>query len=283
MYRQLYSTCTTVRVFNYSKHVVCKSAAAPEYKTVQFGMSGFDAWVRDFVSSKELSEEEAAKLRVLADTKPKRAPPSLGPLPAPSPLVAPGYAPPMNTMSEKAAAWRAGAPPALATVRSPAIPTGDPRVSTEAIKAYYGQFSTDQLGFLLTNLRNFFRSENLTDVQLLFRYYISELEKRRPAASSEQTPEVLEELDNFEETETESTFSEYQPRKYIGGLPHPDPLVESSSLSAVEPPDITYTLTLPLEVASRGLLSRAQLEGVTYACQAHEQLLQTGERKGMRK
>ncbi|CAM9736607.1 unnamed protein product, partial [Ectocarpus fasciculatus] len=89
-----------------------------------------------------------------------------------------------------------------------------------------------------------------------------------------------EEDDNFEEAVTESTFHDYQPSKYLGGRAHPDPLVESSSLSAVEPPDVTFTLTLPDSLVDQGLLSRAQLEGVTYAFQAHEQFLPNGKRKG---
>ncbi len=35
---------------------------------------------------------------------------------------------------------------------------------------------------------------------------------------------------------------EYKPAKLLFGRPHPDPVVETASLAAVEPPDITYKL-----------------------------------------
>ncbi len=35
---------------------------------------------------------------------------------------------------------------------------------------------------------------------------------------------------------------EYKPSKLTFGKPHPDAVVETASLAAVEPPDITYQL-----------------------------------------
>lgn len=35
-------------------------------------------------------------------------------------------------------------------------------------------------------------------------------------------------------------LQEYKPAKLAIGRPHPDPVVETASLAAVEPPDITY-------------------------------------------
>lgn len=42
-------------------------------------------------------------------------------------------------------------------------------------------------------------------------------------------------------------------------------MVETSTLSSVPPPDITYTLALP--TSDNGTLSALQLEAITYACQ----------------
>lgn len=41
--------------------------------------------------------------------------------------------------------------------------------------------------------------------------------------------------------------------------------METSTLSSVPPPDITYTLALP--ASDSGALSALQLEAITYACQ----------------
>ena len=40
------------------------------------------------------------------------------------------------------------------------------------------------------------------------------------------------------------TFTDYRPAKLSYGAPHPDPVVETASLAAVEPPDVTYELHL---------------------------------------
>lgn len=64
------------------------------------------------------------------------------------------------------------------------------------------------------------------------------------------------------------------------GKRHPDPVVETASLSSVEPTDVTYKLSIPPETINSGLLSALQLESITYASQAHEQLLPDGSRAG---
>lgn len=51
------------------------------------------------------------------------------------------------------------------------------------------------------------------------------------------------------------------------GLRHPDPVVETSSLSSVNPPDVWYRVSIPEEVTDRGCLSALQLEAITYAAQ----------------
>lgn len=54
------------------------------------------------------------------------------------------------------------------------------------------------------------------------------------------------------------------------GLRHPDPVVETSSLSSVSPPDVWYRVSIPEEAIDRGCLSALQLEAITYAAQVKE-------------
>ncbi|XP_017037289.1 protein strawberry notch homolog 1 isoform X2 [Drosophila kikkawai] len=86
-----------------------------------------------------------------------------------------------------------------------------------------------------------------------------------------------EEVD-YEEIGVADTFAEYWPSKLKFGMSHPDPVVETATLSSVELPDITYELALSPRTTS--CLSALQLEAVIYACQAHEQILPSGERAG---
>lgn len=64
------------------------------------------------------------------------------------------------------------------------------------------------------------------------------------------------------------------------GKKHPDPVVETASLSSVEPVDVTYKIGLPDETIRSGLLSALQLESIVYASQAHEHILPDGTRAG---
>lgn len=64
------------------------------------------------------------------------------------------------------------------------------------------------------------------------------------------------------------------------GRKHPDPVVETASLSSVEPIDVSYTLSLPDETVRSGQLSALQLEAVVYTAQAHEHMLPGGTRAG---
>ena len=90
------------------------------------------------------------------------------------------------------------------------------------------------------------------------------------------------------EEETEELFADYAPLHLQGGQPHPDPVVETTSLSFAELPPITVQLKLPKAIfqpktsANKfgGALSRAQLETVAYACQRHEVKLPNGTRAG---
>lgn len=83
-----------------------------------------------------------------------------------------------------------------------------------------------------------------------------------------------------EELGVAETYADYWPAKLKFGKKHPDAVVETASLSSVEPSDITYKLELPAETINNGLLSALQLESITYAAQAHEQLLPDGSRAG---
>ena len=74
-----------------------------------------------------------------------------------------------------------------------------------------------------------------------------------------------EAYEDFEETLDENSFKSYVPAKLKYGKAHPDPLVQSTSLIAVNPPDIFYGLSLPETLIRDGLLSAPQLETVVYA------------------
>ncbi|KAL5216267.1 hypothetical protein ABZP36_007668 [Zizania latifolia] len=76
------------------------------------------------------------------------------------------------------------------------------------------------------------------------------------------------------------TFTDYRPPKLSLGLPHPDPIVETSSLSAVQPPEPTYVLNIMDELDETKALSCLQIETLVYACQRHLYHLPTGDRAG---
>lgn len=58
-----------------------------------------------------------------------------------------------------------------------------------------------------------------------------------------------------------------KPSKLSIGQPHPDPIVETASLSAVQPPEPTYSLLIGEEMEKSGALSCLQLETIVYASQ----------------
>ena len=79
-------------------------------------------------------------------------------------------------------------------------------------------------------------------------------ESAQKALAAEAQQEELEELGHHGDT-----FAEYQPKKLKVGRKHPDVVVESSSLSSVEPPEVKYELHLPEHVVEAGLLSNLQV------------------------
>jgi hypothetical protein len=99
----------------------------------------------------------------------------------------------------------------------------------------------------------------------------------RPAAARQFAAQaILTACSQAEDEENEDLFAEYQPRHYKEGQPHPDAVVETTSLSFAELPAISYKLHLPAAIYQPktktnplgGALSRAQLETVSYGCQA---------------
>eukprot|EP01035_Chromulina_nebulosa_P031586 gene31586-42124_t len=111
----------------------------------------------------------------------------------------------------------------------------------------------------------------------------SSLQLRQPISTTPAQLQSETEAGNeeFEEAVEEgNSFEEYKPAKLSVGSTHPDPLVQSSSLAAVEPPDIVYTTNFSQKIIQQGLLSSAQLETIVYACQAHESFLPDRSRKG---
>ena len=57
------------------------------------------------------------------------------------------------------------------------------------------------------------------------------------------------------------------------GQRHPDPVVETSSLSSVNPPDVWYRMSITEETMDRGWLSALQLEAITYAAQVNTRFI----------
>ncbi|XP_040013224.1 protein strawberry notch homolog 1 isoform X2 [Xiphias gladius] len=114
------------------------------------------------------------------------------------------------------------------------------------------------------------------------RMWISDDIKLQNFSHSLKPPGMKEEDEPEEEEEDElghaETYAEYMPMKLKIGLRHPDPVVETSSLSSVSPPDVWYRLSIPEEGIDRGCLSALQLEAITYAAQQHETFLPNGDR-----
>src|ERR1044071_1110716 len=86
------------------------------------------------------------------------------------------------------------------------------------------------------------------------------------AATLEEAWEALKHLVEPNEPEDDpdepngNLFVPYVPAKLKGGKPHPAVIVESASMAAVTPPDITYRPHLAAAIVSDGLLSDIQLE-----------------------
>ncbi|XP_051972574.1 protein strawberry notch homolog 1-like [Xyrauchen texanus] len=114
------------------------------------------------------------------------------------------------------------------------------------------------------------------------RIWVNDDMKMRSFSPVNKLPGIKDEEEPEEEEEEElghaETYAEYMPLKLRIGLRHPDPVVETSSLSSVKPPNVWYRLSIPEETIDRGWLSALQLEAITYAAQQHETFLPNGDR-----
>lgn len=93
------------------------------------------------------------------------------------------------------------------------------------------------------------------------------------------TPEE-DAVDDDEDIYQAETYADYMPNKLKVGNRHPDPVVETSSLSSVLPPEAWYRFHIPEEAIDECKLSALQLEAIVYACQQHETFLPDGSRAG---
>lgn len=104
------------------------------------------------------------------------------------------------------------------------------------------------------------------------------LQNRTVQQSLTSTEDELEDEDD--QFSSADTYANYRPSKLKLGYEHPDPIVESSSLASVEPPQVWFDLKFPEMVIEEVRLSALQLEAVVYACQQHMNLLADGSRSG---
>ncbi|XP_059147348.1 protein strawberry notch homolog 1-like isoform X2 [Physella acuta] len=121
-------------------------------------------------------------------------------------------------------------------------------------------------------------SKTWSDHQAIRRVHSAQNLQRGLSQVPQDEEEIEEEVEELGHAET---YAEYKPSKLNFGKKHPDPVVETSSLSSVEPPDVKYQLRILDEgVDEDGKLSALQLEAITYACQKHEMILPGGQRAG---
>ncbi|XP_058072327.1 protein FORGETTER 1 isoform X2 [Magnolia sinica] len=115
---------------------------------------------------------------------------------------------------------------------------------------------------------------------------VSKLQQHFPTPPPFVPPEEVNEVAiDVEREEDEGgtvgeTFTDYHPPKLSIGPPHPDPVVETSSLSAVQPPEPTYDPKIKEDLENSKALSCLQIETIVYACQRHLQHLPNGARAG---
>lgn len=93
-------------------------------------------------------------------------------------------------------------------------------------------------------------------------------------------PAAEEDVEEDDGMGVAETYSDYMPSKLKVGIKHPDQVVETASMSSVEPPDVWYKMDIPDTTIDSGKLSALQLESITYASQQHEHFLPDGTRSG---
>ncbi|CAM9634187.1 unnamed protein product, partial [Scytosiphon promiscuus] len=109
--------------------------------------------------------------------------------------------------------------------------------------------------------------------------------KQGHVRSLKTTCKHQDEEEGFDDAVDDVSYTVYRPKKLDIGVPHPDPVVENTSMAAVDPPELWYNLKLQElegehDVVKSGKLSALQLEAISYACQAHETRLPDGSRAG---
>ncbi|MCO5559785.1 hypothetical protein L7F22_013389 [Adiantum nelumboides] len=142
--------------------------------------------------------------------------------------------------------------------------------------------NTDLMGLLLVKKRMFELMKNADMMGLL---WLKNAALRGSAAENADLKGLLWAALEVEREEDEGgsvgeTFTDYRPSKLSIGPPHPDPVVETSSLSAVQPPEPTYELKMLADIEEAKVLSCLQLETIIYASQRHMQHLPDGLRAG---
>nr|CAD7265835.1 unnamed protein product [Timema shepardi] len=109
--------------------------------------------------------------------------------------------------------------------------------------------------------------------------WMTNKDKLNPFAIAQVQEEEEDDADD-EDLGVAETYADYMPTKLKLGKKHPDPVVETASLSSVEPTEVWFSLSLPDQTIQSGALSALQLEAVTYASQQHEHFLPDGTRAG---
>ncbi|UYV73913.1 sno [Cordylochernes scorpioides] len=158
----------------------------------------------------------------------------------------------------------------------------------------YPYMSLPGRGYPTTSINPFFAANGVMSHQLAGQYFNPEMATKywmnngtithHQMVKTAAVGGPLDTTDEADEEEEEmghaDTYGDYKPSKLKIGNPHPDPVVETSSLYSVQPPDVWYKLSIPEEVIDRGSLSALQLEAIVYACQQHETILPNGTRAG---
>ncbi len=97
------------------------------------------------------------------------------------------------------------------------------------------------------------------------------------------TPEDTSTAQRERTSEQGGSFISYAPQRLPdswGGVRHAANIVETASMAAIDPPQITVRPNINWDLVKKSDLSEVQLEAIAYAAQAHQQFLPSGERVG---
>ena len=170
--------------------------------------------------------------------------------------------------------------PQIAQLHNPTLPWTDPRRTTNQILINSQQESWGTVNQITPSAQFQLPAMNtkLQD-QILFDQTAKKAGRNDFAIIYDEVNNEKQ-VDEDEEQFQAETYADYMPSKLKIGLKHPDMVVETASLSSVQPPDIWYTPMMPEEVYDSGRLSALQMEAIVYACQQHEEFLPNGHRAG---